>query len=164
MTLDQLRDFAYSRGIEIDDVPMQAIRAVSFPEGWIAIDSRKFQSEAEYKCELAHEIGHCLTGSFYNIHTRVSVKELNERRANRFAAEMLVPFSDLRKAFSRGISFDRILANMFDVTVEFIRMVLELFERELVSFMRGVINRNAAEQSPRRGLRLVRSNALSWSG
>lgn len=140
MTLDQVRSLAYSRGIEIDDVPMKAIRAVSFPEGWIAIDSRKFQSEVEYKCELAHEIGHCITGSFYNIHTQASERRLSERQANRFAAEMLVPFSELRKAMQRGITFNRILAKMFEVTVEFIDMVLELFEGELVSFMRRIIN------------------------
>lgn len=141
MTLDQVRSLACSRGIEIDDVPMKAIRAMSFPEGWIAIDSRKFKSEAEYKCELAHEIGHCVAGSFYNIHTRESEKRLSERQANRFAAEMLVPFSELRKAMQRGITFNRILAQMFEVTVEFIDMVLELFEREVVSFMRRIINR-----------------------
>lgn len=140
MTLDQVRSLAYSKGIEIDDVPMKAIRAMSFSEGWIAIDSRKFKSEAEYKCELAHEIGHCVTGSFYNIHTRASEKRLSERKANRFAAEMLVPFSELRKAMQRGIILDRLLAQMFEVTVEFIRMVLDLFERELVSFMRRIIN------------------------
>lgn len=141
MTLDQLLDLAYDKGIEIDDVPMTTLRAVSFPEGWIAIDSRKFQSEVEYKCELAHEIGHCVTGSFYSIHTQADEKRLSERQANRFAAELLVPFAELRKAMQRGILFNRILARMFEVTVEFIDMVLELFERELVSFMRRITNR-----------------------
>ena len=70
----------------------------------------------------------------------MSEKRLSERQANRFAAEMLVPFSELRKAMQRGITFNRILAQMFEVTVEFIDMVLDLFEGELISFMRRIIN------------------------
>ena len=137
MTIEQLYTIAADRNIEIDDFPMNKLRAVAISEGWIAIDSRKFNSETEYKCTLAHEIGHCETGSFYNLHTSVSVKELNEQQANRFAAELLVPFTELRKAFNRGILFNRILARMFDVTLEFINMVLELFEYELLSAARA---------------------------
>lgn len=134
MTLDQLYEFASSRGIEIDDVPMRKLRALSLPDGCIAMDRRKFESETEYKCELAHEIGHCMTNSFYNIHTQVSVRELNEYRANRFAAELLVPLTELRKIMNRGgLLLNRILARIFNVTLEFIDMVLEVFEQEIIS-------------------------------
>lgn len=134
MTLEQVYGVAAERGIEIDIVQMKALRAVAFPDGWIAIDRQKFANDIEYKCVLAHEIGHCETNSFYNIHTSVPVKEINERQANRFAAELLVPFSRLRHAIHElGILIPRILAKMFDVTLDFIAMVLDLYEQELAA-------------------------------
>ena len=165
MTLEQLYEIAQSKGIEIDNVEMKALRAVAFPEGWIAIDRGKFKSDTEYKCILAHEIGHCQTGSFYNIHTHVREKELRERQANRSAAEMLVPLGELRKAMTRGISFNRILARMFDVTLEFINMVLELFEYEVMCFMREFTNRTTALTSNHHYfMNLVRSNIYNQEG
>ena len=136
MTIEQLYDIAASKGIEIDDVPMRELRAVSFPEGWIAIDKRKFCSEAELKCELAHEIGHCETGSFYRGGAQTRERDKNERSANFYAAELLLPMSELMKAMHGGILFANILARMYDVTKEFAEMVLELYDQELCSAAR----------------------------
>ena len=136
MTLAQLYAVAADRGIEIDDFPLRVLRAVSFPEGWIAIDRQKYSSDVELKCALAHEIGHCVTGSFYGVDASVRVKALCERHANRFAAELLVPLRELLKVFHQGFSFNRLLAQMFDVTLEFIDMVLDLFEQEILSAAR----------------------------
>ena len=137
MTLDQLYESAADCGIEIDDVPMRELRAVSFPQGWIAIDRRKFSSDTDYKCALAHEIGHCETGSFYNIHSSTHEKELAERQASRFAAELLVPLPKLKHAIiNLGVAVNRTLALMFDVTLDFINLVLELFEQELLAAAR----------------------------
>lgn len=134
MTIEQLYCLAAEHNIEIDDFPMKELRALSVAGGWIAIDRRKFNSDTEYKCTLAHEIGHCETGSFYNLYTSVSIKELNEHQANRYAAELLVPFQQLLHAMHvRGIAISRTLARMFDVTLEFINMVLDLYEQELAS-------------------------------
>ena len=134
MTIEQLYEIADSRNIIIKDFPMQKLRAVALSGGWIAIDRRKCASDTEYKCVLAHEIGHCATDSFYTVHTSVPVKELNERQANRFAAELLVPFSKLLHAIhERGMSIVRTLAIAFDVTIEFMQMVLDLYEQELAS-------------------------------
>ena len=131
MTLEQLSEVAAARGIEIDDVPMRELRAVSFPGGCIAMDRRKFASDAEYKCELAHEIGHCETGAFYNIHARNDVKCCCEYRANRHAAELLVPLDELRHALRYGLLPFHTLARIFDVTLEFIVMVFEVYEHEM---------------------------------
>lgn len=134
MTIEQLYEIADNRGIEVYDFPMLELRAISLCGGHIAIDRSKFNSDTDYKCTLAHEIGHCATGSFYNLHTSVPVKELIERQANRFAAELLVPFSKLVHAVHcLGIIVSRTLAQMFDVTLEFIQMVLDLYEQELAS-------------------------------
>lgn len=136
MTLAQLYALAADRGIEIDDFPLRELQAISFPEGWIAIDRQKFSNEAEFKCALAHEIGHCATGSFYKIDSPARDKAMSERFANRFAAELLVPLAELKKLMHRGILFNRILTQIFDVTLAFIDMVLDLFEQELFAAAR----------------------------
>lgn len=131
MTIEQLCTIARERGIKIYDYPMTELRAVALCSGHIAMDRRKFDSDTEYKCVLAHEIGHCETGTFYTVDTGTKEKDLCEYRANRAAAEMLVPLSELRKAMHKGILFANTLARMFDVTVEFAELALELFEHEI---------------------------------
>lgn len=131
MTLDQLYARAQQDGIEIDDVRMRELKAVSFPEGWIAIDSSKYETLTEFKCDLAHEIGHCETGSFYNIYSPYDLKEKCERKANRRAAEILMPVNDVRRALRRGITQVWALAEYFDVTQDFAAMALEIYTDEL---------------------------------
>ena len=131
MTLDQLYARAAQDGIEIDDVRMRELRAVSFPEGWIAIDSTKYESLTAFKCDLAHEIGHCETGSFYNIYSPYDLKEKCERKANRRAVEILMPINDVRRALHRGIVQPWALAEHFDVTQQFAEMALDIYADEL---------------------------------
>ena len=68
MTLGELYIYTDDREIEVDDFPMRELVSASFPENWIAIDTRKIETRAEEKVTLAHELGHCETGGFYNIH------------------------------------------------------------------------------------------------
>ena len=136
MTIEQLYEIAGNQGISIYDFPMLELRAVSLYGGHIAIDRRKCSSDTEYKCVLAHEIGHCQTNSFYTVNTQRCDRELCERHANRFAVELLVPLDDLKRAMHRGLLFAEILVRIFDVTPEFIRMVLELYEQELFAAAR----------------------------
>ena len=136
MTIEQLHKFAANRGLEVYDFPMRDLHAVSLRGGHIAIDRRKCSSDTEYKCLLAHEIGHCLTNSFYRYGDHAHTIELNERHANRYAAELLLPLSELLRVMHRGILFAHVLARMYDVTREFAEMVLELYEHELCSAAR----------------------------
>ena len=138
MTLDQLYARAAHDGIEIDDVRMRELRAVSFPEGWIAIDSTKYESLTDFKCDLAHEIGHCETGSFYNIYSPYDLKEKCERKANRRAVEILMPINDVRQALHRGIVEPWALAEYFDVTQQFAQMALEIYADKLTRHKRVV--------------------------
>lgn len=127
MTLDQLYERAWNEGIEIDEVPMRELRAVSFPEGWIAIDSSKFESMVELKCELAHEIGHVETGSFYNIYSPYCLKSQCEFRANKRAASILMPYDEVVQALRQGYGTVWALADYFDVTEEFAEMALGIY-------------------------------------
>ena len=132
MTLHQLYERAYIQHIEIDEVHMRELRAVSFPESWIAIDPRKFNDEIEFKCILAHEIGHVETGSFYNIYSPFDLESKCEHKANKRAAEILMPLDEVRRALRRGYRTAWALAGLFEVTVEFAEMAMEMYEGELI--------------------------------
>lgn len=131
MTINQLYERALNQGIEIDDVKMRELRAISFPEGWIAIDMRKFDSKRELKCILAHEIGHCETGSFYNIYSPFDLKAKCEYKANKRAVEILMPIDEVCKAMRIGYRSAWALAEFFDVTQAFADMALTFYADRL---------------------------------
>ena len=129
MTLDELYIRAQQQGIEIDNFPMREIVSVSFPENWIAIDIKKIKTKAEEKAIIAHEVGHCETGSFYNIHSPLDVREKHEYRANKRAIQLLVPQADLQTAINHGITEIWELAEYFDVPYDFMQKAAEYWQR-----------------------------------
>ena len=129
MTLDELYNRAQQQGIEIDNFPMREIVSVSFPENWIAIDTNKIKTKKEEKAILAHEIGHCETGSFYNIYSLFDIREKHEYRATKRAFQILVPYDDLKAAVRHGITEIWELAEYFDVPCEFMQMATEYWQR-----------------------------------
>jgi len=133
MTLHQLYERAYQEHIEIDEVHMRELKAVSFPEGWIAIDPRRFRNETELKCILAHEIGHIETGSFYNVLTPFEIRERCEHKANKRAVHILTPLDEVRLAFRRGYRTAWALAELFDVTQEFAEMAMGIYQGDLIA-------------------------------
>lgn len=121
---------AEKQGIEIDNFPMRQIVSVSFPEGWIAIDMLKIESTRAEKVHLAHEIGHIETGSFYNIYSKFDIRARHERRADKRAAELLVPCDKLQEAFRSGVCEVWALAEHFEVTEEFMRKAIDLYTNQ----------------------------------
>lgn len=130
MTTGDLRKLATARGINITERPMRELRAIAFPQGWIAIDPAKFHTEASYKCALAHEIGHCMTGTFYKINSPVADKERCERAANEYAARLLMPAEAVLSAFQDGQGQLSTLVTRFDVTADFAAMALDFYGME----------------------------------
>jgi hypothetical protein len=130
MTLLELYQRAEHQGIEVDDFRTKEIISASFPEGWIMLDSSKISSNCEEKVILAHELGHCETGSFYNVKSRCDTRGRHERRADKRAISMLVP----EEAIKRGYCKCWELADYFEVTCEFMYKAMEYYrEKELAS-------------------------------
>lgn len=119
MTLEGLYGYGESRGIEIDEYKMRELVSASYREGWIAIDTSKCETRAEEKATLAHEIGHCVTGSFYNIHSSYDIKSKHERTADVFAYKLLVPKEELTAAVTGGLTTVWELAEFFEVPCDF---------------------------------------------
>lgn len=129
MTLDELYDRAQQQGIEIDNFAMREIVSVSFPENWIAIDTRKIKTRAEEKVVLAHEIGHCETGSFYNIHSPFDRRERHEYKANKRSYQILIPHAELKAAVKKGLTEIWELAEYFDVPCEYMQKAAEYWRQ-----------------------------------
>lgn len=93
-------------------------------ECFIAIDPLKLRSLRDEKMKLAHEMGHCCTGSFYNQHTACDIRQKHENRANKWAIKRLVPKSALDNAVADGYTDVPSLAEHFDVTEEFMKLAI----------------------------------------
>lgn len=128
MTLLELYNFAEKEGIEVDYYPMNEVTAVSFPNGWIALNSNKIKTSIEEKACLAHELGHCMTGCFYNINTNYNIRTRCECRANRWAIKKLVPKKELKEVIKSGIKDIWELADYFDVSESFIIKAIEYYK------------------------------------
>lgn len=133
MTLDDLYDRAYQEHIEIDDFPMRELTAISFPENWIAIDTKKIKNKKEEKALLAHELGHCETGSFYNIHSSFDLWAKQEYKANKRAFELLIPYHELTAAIQHGITEIWELAEHFGVPYLFMLKAAEYWKQVVMA-------------------------------
>lgn len=88
---------------------------------YIAIDPRRIKNEADERSKLAHEIGHCVTGSFYNRYSNFDCRQRHENRADKWAIQKLITVDDLDKAVAQGYTEIWELAERFGVTEEFMR-------------------------------------------
>ena len=130
MTLLDLQIRAESQGIRLYDMPMRELAGVSFPDGWIAIDAHKTESRAEEKVILAHEIGHCETGSFYNIYSSYDVMAAHEHRADVRSYKLLVPHDELKEAVKHGYKEVWELAELFDVPCDYMAQAMAYWQNE----------------------------------
>lgn len=92
---------------------------------FIGLDS--YESLAEERVHLAHELGHCITGSFYNIYSDFDIREKHEKRATKWAIKKLIPFDELVKYLDDGIVQKWELAEIFDVTEDYIDKAFSLY-------------------------------------
>ncbi len=75
------------------------------------------------KCKmehLAHELGHCMTGSFYNRFASYDLRSKQECKARKWAIKKLVPLDELKNAFNNGVVTVWELAELFNVSESFI--------------------------------------------
>lgn len=121
----ELYQYAENNQIDVDWIPMSKAASLSIPlpdgEYAIAIDPWKMESvELESVC-LAHELGHCETGSFYNRWATRDVRQKHENRADKWAIEKLIPKDELIDALKAGCTEIWNLAERFGVTEDFMR-------------------------------------------
>ena len=126
-----LFEIAEDQNIDIDYINTTSIASLSIP-GAIAIDLKKMSDLYDFRCHLAHELGHCITNSFYNQYIKYDLKEKREYKANKWAIKTLIPFDSLSDALYSGIDSVWELAEYFEVTEDFIYKALELYQEQLL--------------------------------
>ncbi|MBQ2847216.1 MAG: ImmA/IrrE family metallo-endopeptidase [Clostridia bacterium] len=129
---NELYEIAEKNGTEIVccDLPRTCSVSVRTASGccFIGIDPFEIETTAQERVHLAHEIGHCETLSFYNTYSPLDIREKQEKKADRWAVSKLVPFDELNEAFERGTVEIWDLAELFDVTEEFMLKAIEIYK------------------------------------
>ena len=124
-SLQECYHIAKQENIAVDHFPLSKRAALSVMDEdgvcFIAIDPTKIASNTEERVILSHELGHCITGSFYNQYSNYDCRQRHENRADKWAVKKLIPVDELEDAVTAGYTELWELAERFDVTEDFIR-------------------------------------------
>lgn len=130
MELYEIYDFADKKGIIVESFGLKHLPCFSIMDNdsdcFIAIDPMQLDSESDEKVKLAHELGHCEKGAFYNRYSPFSSKSQCEYRADKWAIEKLLPKDELEEAAKKGMQIWE-LAEHFEVTEEFIKKAMWIY-------------------------------------
>lgn len=125
MEIGALYDLAKQENIEVIQFPMSLNGSMSVMDDkgfcFIGIDESVQDGGAQERVHLIHELGHCVTGSFYNRYAAVDSRQRHENRADKWAIRQLIPVEELDNAVAEGCTEIWELAERFGVTEEFIR-------------------------------------------
>ena len=129
--LPELYATALEQNIPIYSYPMAQCGSMSVQlcDGSCAIgmDERVTDGGTQERVHLSHELGHCATGSFYNIYAPRDLRERHENRADKWAIRRLIPVSDLDDAIAAGHTELWDLAEHFGVTETFLKKAICLY-------------------------------------
>ena len=96
----------------------------------VFIDYARLKTHAEKKTALAHECGHCATGTTHQLSSPLDLVGQHEYKADKWAAHRLVPPDELLKALKGGCTEPWELAERFSVTEDFIRRAEYIYRCE----------------------------------
>lgn len=129
MTIDKLRQIAEEDNIEILYIscPESGSMSVTDNNGccFIGMDNRQTSENLE-RVRLAHELGHCETGSFYTKNTLQLCSKM-EYKADKWAIQKIIPFDELLNAVKDGITEKWELAEYFSVTEDYICRAYDIY-------------------------------------
>ena len=125
MTICDLYDFAKQQHIEVIPFPLPETGSMSVMEDggicYIGMDDAVRDGAVQERVHLGHELGHCATGSFYNIYAPLDCRQRHENRADKWAILNLIPVDDLDEAVAEGCTEVWELAERFQVSEEFVK-------------------------------------------
>ena len=124
MEIQALYDLARQQNIEVFGFSLPETGSMSVMEDgrcFIGMDASVKDGAAQERVHLGHEIGHCVTGSFYNRYAAIDCRQRHENRANKWAVQALIPVDALDDAIADGCTEVWELAERFQVTEDFVR-------------------------------------------
>lgn len=129
VNLVDLYTMASDDGITVDCFDMKECSCISLmqdAECFIAIDPLKLKSQQDELVKLAHELGHCETGSFYNQYSKCDIRRKHEHQADVWAIKKLIPEDELKKACKYCVNRWE-LSEYFGVPEDFMRKALDFY-------------------------------------
>ena len=131
MQIRNLYDLAKQQNIEVLSYPMAGTESMSvmLEDGrcFVGMDESVRDGGVQERVHLSHELGHCITGSFYNRYAAIDYRQRHENRANKWAIQALIPVEELDDAIAEGCTEIWELAERFQVTEAFIRKAVCLY-------------------------------------
>lgn len=100
----------------------------------IFIDAESIATTAEEACIVAHELGHCETGTTHAVYSPLDLVEKHEYAANKKAVHRLIPYADMLDAIRSGCTEVWMLADQFNVTEDFICLADYIYRCEGFNF------------------------------
>lgn len=109
--------------VEIFDLPQTESLAIMDEKGncFIGIDKQSISSEQEELIRIAHELGHCETGAFYNRYSALDIRQKHENRAKHWAYQTLLPAKNIEQAIKQGYVEPWQIAEYTDLPEAFVR-------------------------------------------
>jgi len=131
MELSALYDIAAQQNIPILPFPLEKTGSMSVMDErgrcFIGLDPNLRDGGTQERVHLSHELGHCLTGSFYNRYAAIDHRRRHENRADKWAIRKLLTVDQLDDAIAEGCTELWQLADRFGVTEEFIKKAVCLY-------------------------------------
>ena len=129
--LDELYALADAEDIQVLcwDLPAARCLAVQHDGGGcsIGIDPMYIDSYEEEAELLAHELGHCVTGSFYNRASPLDVRQKHENHADYWMITHLAPADKLAHLMGQGQTEAWQLAESLGVSQSLVEKALRLY-------------------------------------
>ncbi len=126
---NDLYDFAEQLDITIFSFFLPNSKSLALEDDdnyYIGIDDERLESSKDERVHIAHELGHCVTGAFYNENSPVDNRGKCETTADRWAVKKLINKDELKKQIKRGLEIWE-LAEYFNVTEDFIQKAYHLY-------------------------------------
>lgn len=76
-------------------------------------------------CVLAHEYGHCASGSTHKLYSPLDLIERHEYRADRQSVLEFLPVEMIKKALNKGCIHTHEFAEYLDMPEEFVRLAFK---------------------------------------
>ena len=105
------------------DIPQTGPMCIQADSGrcYVGMDYGVLPDEANRRVHLAHELGHCKMGAFYNRWAVCDIRKKHELRADKWAIQRMIPEDELDLAVAEGYTDISSLAEHFGVTEEFMK-------------------------------------------
>ncbi len=92
----------------------------------IGINTRKVRTRRDEKVRLAHELGHCMTGTFYTRKTAYELMSRYEYRADKWAIVQVIPREELRQMLNSDAEIWQI-CDRYNVDESFVKKALWIY-------------------------------------